>query len=186
MWSEARDKIEEKKIELFSMMHSENDGMSEHLEKTIAKGTVYDIKELYSGWSVEEIKNSIIQLLFGNNWLSFEAHRVGSLLESFSFEQSTTRNRDDEESNDRYEPCNVYPNPEKTLSARHSRQRLINSEKHYIYKTVTNDLDWKSEILWEFNLSYGCLHGIIKEYPKIASKLEWKQRWTKSDSCIQS
>ena len=67
------------------MMHSEDDGMSEHLEETIAKGTVYDIKELYSGWSVEEIKNSIIQLLFGNNWLSFEAHRIDSLLESFFF-----------------------------------------------------------------------------------------------------
>ena len=47
MWSEARDKIEEKKIKL-SMMHSEDDGMSEHLEKTITKGKVYDIKELYS------------------------------------------------------------------------------------------------------------------------------------------
>ena len=68
------------------MMYSEDDGMSERLEETIAKETVYDIKELYSGWSVEEIKNSIIQLLFGNNWLSFEAHRVGSLLKSFSFE----------------------------------------------------------------------------------------------------
>ena len=176
MWSEPRDKTEENKNEQLSILYFEDSGVVKHFEKTRTVWIVYDIKGLYSGESVEEIKNNILHQLLGNNWLAYETHRVSSLLESFSLGKSDMRICDDEEINDLHNPSNVYPNPKKTLAARRSRQKLTDSEKLYIFKTATNDPNWVSEMLWKFNLSYSCLRKIIKEYPKIAAQFELK-RW---------
>ena len=82
------------------------------------------------------------------------------------------RNSDEDEINDLYNPSSVYPNPEKIQAVRRSRQRLTNSEKRYIFKSVSSDPSLVSEMLWRFNLSYGCPYKIIKDYPKIAARLE--------------
>ena len=96
------------------------------------------------------------------------------------------RNCDDEKINDLNNPSSVNSNPEKYLAARRSRQKLTNSEKLYIFKTATSDPNWVSEMLWKFNLSYGCLLKIIKVYPKIAAQLELKRWETKERLCIQN
>ena len=119
------------------MLHFEDAGVVKHLEKTRTVGIVYDIKELYSGESVEEIKNNILHQLIGNNWLTYETHRASSLLESFSLVGWDMRSSDNEKINDLYNPSNVYPNLEKTLAAWRSKQKLTNSEKLYIFKTAT-------------------------------------------------
>ena len=134
MWSEIWVGTEEEKNEQLTAMHSRDDEAVKHLEKAATEGTIFDIRGLYHGCSIEQIKRNILQLLFGDGWMSYETNRVSSLFESFSLRQPASRDMDEEENNDQYEPWNVYPSPEKTLSARRRRQRLTNSEKHYILR----------------------------------------------------
>ena len=66
--------------EQLQIIHLEVDEVGKHLQKIRTIGVVYDIKELYSGGSVKEIKDNIMYQLLGNRKLSFETLHMSSLL----------------------------------------------------------------------------------------------------------
>ena len=69
------------------IMHLEVDEVGKHFQKIIIR-TVYDIKELYLERAMKEIKENILYQQLGNRKLSFDIHRVSSLLKSFFLRMS--------------------------------------------------------------------------------------------------